>query len=465
MLADRVEVGVPGLADVGRVAGVDHLAEVLEVGGVEVDDGGAHRREVDGELGVVADAVGQRLRDPVQLVQQDAGVGGPGGAVAGGGAGDERVDVRRQPGHPLRGRRDVVVHVPVGDLDRGLALVRLAAGEQLVEHDAGGVHVGAGVGAAVDDELGGQVGDGADEHAVGGGVLGVGADRLGEPEVGDLDPAVVGDEHVLRLHVAVHEAGAVGRRQRGEHRLQHGQRPRRRHRRLLDDGVAQRVAGDQLHHQEDGAVVVALVEDRDDVGVREPGGGAGLAHEALGEVAVVVAVAEAGVHHLDGDGAVEPDVEGLVDAGHAAAGDARADPVAAVEQAARHPGTRERALLRHGPTPLAADGEGSGAAPSYGRAHPATGLGGARRGVGGVPSIGAMTQPLADVDLAALVPDWLDWDGAAQQLGITPSRVRVLVKEHRLAAAVPAPGREAVGAGRLRAGRRDRQGARRACSR
>ena len=55
---------------------------------------------------------------------------------------------------------------------------------------------------------------------------------------------------------------------------------RRRHRRLLADQVAQGVAGDVLHDQEQRAVVVALVEDGDDVGVREPGGGAGLAHEA-----------------------------------------------------------------------------------------------------------------------------------------------------------------------------------------
>ncbi len=55
--------------------------------------------------------------------------------------------------------------------------------------------------------------------------------------------------------------------------------------------VAQRVAGDQLHHQEHGAVVVALVEHRDDVRVGEPGRRPGLAHEALGEVAIIVAVA------------------------------------------------------------------------------------------------------------------------------------------------------------------------------
>ena len=51
-----------------------------------------------------------------------------------------------------------------------------------------------------------------------------------------------------------------------------------------------------------------------------------------------------------------------------------------------------------------------------------------------------MTQPLADVDLGALVTDWLDWDAAAALLGVTPSRVRTMVKEHLLASAVPRPG-------------------------
>ena len=102
-------------------------------------------------------------------------------------------------------------------------------------------------------------------------------------------------------------------------------------RRLLADRVAQGVAGDQLHGQEDGAVVVALVEDRDHVGVRELRGGAGLGHEAGRELVVV---AQPGVHHLDRDGAVEAQVGGLVDGGHAAAGDPRPDQVAVVEDPA-----------------------------------------------------------------------------------------------------------------------------------
>lgn len=39
-----------------------------------------------------------------------------------------------------------------------------------------------------------------------------------------------------------------------------------------------------------------------------------------------------------------------------------------------------------------------------------------------------------------LVDQWLDWAGAAVVLGVSPSRVRQLIKEHQLAAVVPAAG-------------------------
>lgn len=44
------------------------------------------------------------------------------------------------------------------------------------------------------------------------------------------------------------------------------------------------------------------------------------------------------------------------------------------------------------------------------------------------------------LDLSVLISDWVDWAGAAQLLGVSPNRVRALVKEHQLAAAVPSPG-------------------------
>lgn len=48
---------------------------------------------------------------------------------------------------------------------------------------------------------------------------------------------------------------------------------------------------------------------------------------------------------------------------------------------------------------------------------------------------------LADQDLGALVEEWLDWDAAAERIGVTPAKVRTMVRDHELAAAVPAQGR------------------------
>ena len=52
--------------------------------------------------------------------------------------------------------------------------------------------------------------------------------------------------------------------------------------------------------------------------------------------------------------------------------------------------------------------------------------------------------PTSDPDgpdpLADLVGEWLDWSACAQALGVGVSKVRQLIREHHLAAAVPAPG-------------------------
>ncbi len=48
--------------------------------------------------------------------------------------------------------------------------------------------------------------------------------------------------------------------------------------------------------------------------------------------------------------------------------------------------------------------------------------------------------PLADADLAALVPEWIDWATAATELGVTVAKVRTMIRDHELAAAVPTPG-------------------------
>ena len=43
-------------------------------------------------------------------------------------------------------------------------------------------------------------------------------------------------------------------------------------------------------------------------------------------------------------------------------------------------------------------------------------------------------------DLVDLVEEWLDWSQAADRLGVSVSKVRQLIREHQLAAVVPAPG-------------------------
>ena len=47
---------------------------------------------------------------------------------------------------------------------------------------------------------------------------------------------------------------------------------------------------------------------------------------------------------------------------------------------------------------------------------------------------------LADHDLAALVPEWIDRATAAELLGVTVAKVRTMVKDHELADAEPTPG-------------------------
>ena len=166
------------------------------------------------------------------------------------------------PGTSADGAGTSWCDVLVGDGQGRVAAERRMPGEHLVQHDAGGVDVAAGVGAAALELLGGQVGDGADEDAAGLAGLPGADDGPRQPEVGDLDDAVDADQHVLGLDVAVHDAGPVGGGEAGQRGLEDGEG--------LGDGqpaaggeqVAQRAAADELHDEEDQALVAALVADR-----------------------------------------------------------------------------------------------------------------------------------------------------------------------------------------------------------
>ena len=133
--------------------------------------------------------------------------------------GDQGVELRRQPGDHAGGERHDLVHVLVGDDEWRVTLVRLATGEQFEQQDSGRVDVRPGVGGARDDLLGCDIADGPDQHP--GLRLLARALGAGQTEVGDLDLPVVGEQDVLRLHVAMDQAGPVGRAERREDRL-HG---------------------------------------------------------------------------------------------------------------------------------------------------------------------------------------------------------------------------------------------------
>jgi hypothetical protein len=51
-----------------------------------------------------------------------------------------------------------------------------------------------------------------------------------------------------------------------------------------------------------------------------------------------------------------------------------------------------------------------------------------------------MSSSLADADLSALVDEWIDWAEAGRRLGVTAAKVRTMIRDHELAAAVPTPG-------------------------
>ena len=201
-----------------------------------------------------------------------------------------------------------------GHRHRRVAEERGASRHHFVEDDAEGVDVAAGVDAHALGLFRREVGGGAhDRSGLGQALLGV--DGPGDPEVRDLDGSLFGDEHVARLDVAVDHPVAmrVGERPgdiRGDLGRPVGvQRPGRAQDRRQGPAV------DELHHDEIGAVVLAPVEDGDDVGVREVGRRLGLPAEALHEGPVH---RELGEEHLERDRAVQELVPGAVHLGHAA---------------------------------------------------------------------------------------------------------------------------------------------------
>ena len=201
---------------------------------------------------------------------------------------------------------------------------RRIAGEQLVRNDPDGVLVGLGRLRVSGALFRTHVRRRADGEAGARQLRGVG--HLRDPEVGDLHVAVRVDQDVGRLHVPVDDAVVVGVLERRAELQQDSLHDGYGQWRVLADHHVEWSAVDVLHDEEQRIARVPNGVDHDDVGVIESRGRSGLALEPFFHAGVEREVRQ---HDLDRDPAVQSQVVGEVDDGHAAAADLAADLVLA----------------------------------------------------------------------------------------------------------------------------------------
>lgn len=234
--------------------------------------------------------------------------------------------------------------------DRAQAVEVVAGGEELAEHDAEGVDVGAGVDGPAGELLGGRV---AGRARAGADVAGDGG-HGGDPEVGQLHHAVARDEDVGRGDVAVDQAEraivavarGVGVGERGADRLddeQGGRDP---------EGVAatlqvaselgQRDAVDVLHHQVGRVVVDADVEELHDVAVSEALHDLGLGEQQRRDVGPA---GELAAELLDHEALAK--ALGTLDVGQIHFAEPAAPEPFADDVSAQTPGLAHRLMIRH----------------------------------------------------------------------------------------------------------------------
>jgi len=200
------------------------------------------------------------------------------------------------------------------------------AGEHLVQDGPEAEHVRALIRGLAPDLLGRHVPDRAEDRALLsvrlrrgerlGGSRHHRRHQLGDAEVEDLQPALLGEEEVLRLQVAMDDAFLV----RGREALRElqGVAVRLMHRQSsFPQSLAQCDPVQQLGDDVRAALVRPDIVHVEDVGVIERAGGA----RFLFEAAQLSLIVQAGGEHLDGDVAPELAVVGDEDAPHPAAAD------------------------------------------------------------------------------------------------------------------------------------------------
>ena len=249
---------------------------------------------------------------------------------------------------------DLVLQMAGDEVGNGVAFDRALAGEQIVEDAAHGVDVGAGIERLVAELFGGDVEDRAIDgriafEALHGGL----GDEAGEAEVEDFVlPGAAGQagaHDVLRLEIAVDQAGLVGGHEGFERLLGGLGELLAGERGALDDDV-EGFAVDEFGDDVGAFFVHAEIMDGEDVGVLDGGKGHGFAPKAFGAFRIIEE-RFGGIPALDGDKALQLDIPGLEDGAGAARAEGAPDFIAASDQRFRGGGRAirfgGRAVLFH----------------------------------------------------------------------------------------------------------------------
>ena len=204
---------------------------------------------------------------------------------------------------------------------RVAAAERQFAGEQFIGHHAQAVEIGPGVDLLAARLLRAHVGRGPE--GIAGGRDAHAAETARDAEVGQARALLAVEQHVVRLHVAMHDALRMRETQGRGDRAQHGRD------RLLapgDRGMAQ-VAVRQVGHRVVRRTVAGATDfvDADDVRMFEAGDGARLVLEAHRHL---VGAAAAEMHDLDRDRAIQRQLRREIHGRHAAFAKATLDTVA-----------------------------------------------------------------------------------------------------------------------------------------
>ena len=282
---------------------------------------------------MLAERLGTGQEHPEVLGPQGDIPGGPrpGRGVLAGQRGDQRGDPGR---HGRRQRGHALVEMRQGH-HQGLARERGMPGQALVGDHAERVQVGRGRRGRTGHPFRRQVGGGPDQHpGLGDGDV---PNRPGDPEVSDLDQAVLRDQQVTWLDVAVDQAGPVrggqspGRLRDDVHHILGGQRPV-----VQDPGQRQPVheLHDEVSRLRGGRLPV--VEDLGDVRVRQRARMMRLSPEPGQAVLVVGALRP---DHLDRHPAVDGQVCTPPDLPHPSGRDEHVQPVPPPKHKPRHPHT------------------------------------------------------------------------------------------------------------------------------